>query len=69
MYSRLKSGAESGWDYSSRWFIATDQDSESAGELSRLINKFQMFEIIKIQNIMLSHRSTISCAYAKYCTS
>jgi len=33
MYSRLKSGAESGWDYSSRWFITTDQDSESAGEL------------------------------------
>jgi len=28
MYSRLKSGAESGWDYSSRWFISTDQDSE-----------------------------------------
>jgi len=28
MYTRLKSGAESGWDYSSRWFITTDQDSE-----------------------------------------
>lgn len=69
MYSRLKSGAESGWDYSSRWFITTDQDSESAGELSRLINKIcQMVEIIKIQN-MLNHRSTISCAYAKYRTS
>ncbi|KAL5244703.1 hypothetical protein ACI65C_012113 [Semiaphis heraclei] len=28
MYTRLKSGAESGWDYSSRWFIITDQDSD-----------------------------------------
>ncbi|XP_060862084.1 trehalase-like [Metopolophium dirhodum] len=28
MYTRLKSGAESGWDYSSRWFITTDQHSE-----------------------------------------
>ncbi|XP_050056696.1 trehalase-like isoform X2 [Aphis gossypii] len=34
MYSRLKSGAESGWDYSSRWFITTDQVSENADQLS-----------------------------------
>lgn len=31
LYANLKSGAESGWDFSSRWFVMDNNDSLITG--------------------------------------
>jgi neutral trehalase len=31
LYANLKAGAESGWDFSTRWFVLPDDNSTSTG--------------------------------------
>ena len=65
MYWELKTGAETGWDYSSRWFINSDPESnQGCGSLKD--TKPRSIIPVDLNSILAENARIISAYYKNY---